>query len=228
MGLPCNGGSSSLHTGDCLALAVNYTRWMGEKDRAIDSNELIFNRNWNTNITNIIQAACGYNWCLGDCDLLPYGETLMMELERPPFYISFVSEPTPFPFLVSPPFRPLPHWAPHCSHLPAAQSWLPPPWSDGMGGAPSLPINCTLAMDPRPHSNEIFFLGILTFIENIFASLAHGSQFELSISYTSDTIRKKCLHACLYPKPESRQQLLEELIIPCHQMLYIKIPPLPL
>ena len=113
MGLPCNGGSSSLHTGDCLALAVNYTRWMGEKHRAIDSNELIFNRNWNTNITNIIQAACGYNWCLGDCDLLPYGETLMMELERPPFYISFVSEPTPFPFLVSSPSRPLPHWGPH-------------------------------------------------------------------------------------------------------------------
>ena len=78
-----------------------------------------------------------------------------------------------------------------------------------------MPINCTLAMDPRPHSNEIFLLGILTFIENSFASLAHGSQFELSISYTSDTIRKKCLHACLYTKPESRQQLLEELIIPC-------------
>ena len=188
-----------------------------KKDRAVDSNELIFNRNWNTNITNIIQAACGYNWCLGDCDLLPYGETLMMELERPPFYISFVSEPRyRYRYRYRLPLQ-----------LPAAQSWLPPPWSDGMGGAPSLPINCTLAMDPRPHSNEIFFLGILTFIENIFASLAHGSQFELSISYTSDTsdtIRKKCLHACLYSKPESRQQL----IIPCHQMLYIKIPPLPL
>ena len=74
---------------------------------------------WNTNITNIIQAACGYNWCLGDRDLLPYGETLMMELERPPFYISFVSEPTPFPFLVSSPFHPLPHWGPR---LPPAAS----------------------------------------------------------------------------------------------------------
>ena len=129
------------------------------------------------------------------------------------------------PLSCEPPIPPIAPLGPHCPHLPAAQSWLPPPWSDGMGGAPSLPINCTLAMDPRPHSNEIFLLGIWTFIENIFASLAHGSQFELSISYTSDTIRKKCLHACLYPKPESRQQLLEELIIPCHQMLYIKIPP---